>query len=199
MILVSVGCRPEVTAPAGGASRTGTPVEARAGTPSPDAEQVTGPRYVFPLRPPGVADYSQGHHDYPATDIFAPPGTRFVAVTAGVIDEVSRRDRWTPEEDDPATRGGRFVSLIGDHGVRYYGAHLSSVAPGIAAGVRVETGTLLGRVGNSGNARGISPHLHFGISHPTFPGDWEVRRGEIDPYPYLQAWRAGVDRTPSLR
>jgi len=145
-----------------------------------------------------VADYSQGHHDYPATDIFAPLGTRFVATTSGVVDELSRHDRWDPSVDDPATRGGLYVSLIGDDGVRYYGAHLSSVASGLRAGERVERGQLLGRVGDSGNARGISPHLHFGISHPTFPGDWEVRRGEVDPYSYLEAWRRGRDRTPVL-
>jgi murein DD-endopeptidase MepM/ murein hydrolase activator NlpD len=115
-----------------------------------------------------------------------------------VVDELSRHDRWDPSVDDPATRGGLYVSLIGDDGVRYYGAHLSSVASGLRAGERVERGQVLGRVGDSGNARGISPHLHFGISHPTFPGDWEVRRGEVDPYPYLKAWRRGRDRTPVL-
>lgn len=163
--------------------------------PSPEPRDLT---YAFPVRPSSVADYSQGHHDYPATDIFAPLGTRFVATTSGVVDELSRHDRWDPSVDDPATRGGLYVSLIGDDGVRYYGAHLSSVASGLRAGERVERGQLLGRVGDSGNARGISSHLHFGISHPTFPGDWEVRRGEVDPYPYLEAWRRGRDRTPVL-
>lgn len=144
------------------------------------------------------ARYGRGHHDYPATDIFAPVGTRFVAVTSGVIDEVSRRDLWDPPTDDPATRGGLFVSLIGDDGVRYYGSHLSDVAQGIEAGVRLAAGGLLGHTGRSGNARDRPPHLHFGISRPTYPGDWKVRRGEIDPFPYLEAWRRGQSLSPSL-
>ena len=53
-------------------------------------------------------------------------------------------------------------------------------------------------IGISGNAAQTSPHCHFGISHPTFPGDWEVRRGEIWPYDYLQAWMNGEDLTPVL-
>jgi peptidoglycan LD-endopeptidase LytH len=50
---------------------------------------------VFPVQPPSLADYTQGHHDYPATDIFAPEGSSFVAVTNGMVEEVSETDRWT--------------------------------------------------------------------------------------------------------
>ena len=170
----------------------GLPAPTPAVTTSPSPAPPSPPRYVFPLDPPSAASYSQGHHDYPAIDLFAPEGTRFVAVTSGVIDEVGRQDRWNPAVDDPATRGGLFVSLVGDDGVRYYGSHLSAVAPGIQAGMHVDAGALLGFVGATGNAAGKQPHLHFGISHPTHPGDWEVRRGEIDPFPYVEAWKGGV-------
>lgn len=147
--------------------------------------------HVFPLDPPEIGDYSPGGHSYPATDIFAPIGTRFVAVTSGTIQGVSLTDTWDPELNDGATRGGLSVSLIGDDGVRYYGSHLSAVADGIVGGARVEAGELLGLVGVSGNARDTPPHLHFGVSRPTALDDWEVRRGEIDPVPFLDAWRAG--------
>lgn len=89
--------------------------------------------------------------------------------------------------------------MIGDDGLRYYGSHLSEIAEDIEADVRVSAGQLLGFVGNSGNARKTSSHLHFGISTPTSPGDWAVRRGQIDPIPLLDAWRRGnVFKTPSL-
>lgn len=114
------------------------------------------------------------------------------------MDFVSYEDRWDGKVDDPATRGGLSVAIIGDDGVRYYGSHLSAIAPGIAPGVRVRAGKLLGYSGKTGNARGTSPHLHFGISHPTYPEDWEVRRGEISPYPYLQAWARGEMLRPEL-
>ncbi|NTW02953.1 MAG: M23 family metallopeptidase, partial [Oscillochloris sp.] len=103
-----------------------------------------------------------------------------------------------PAHDDAAVRGGISVALIGDDGVRYYGSHLSAVADGIDPGVRVAAGQLLGLTGNSGNARSTPPHLHFGISHPTTPDDWKVRRGEISPYPYLRAWQRGEQVTPAL-
>ncbi len=172
-----------------------TPTLAPRASPTPTARPL---HYVFPLQPPDAAWYGEYHHDYPASDIFAPEGTVFVAVTDGVIDEVSHEDRWDPASDDPSLRGGRFVSIVGDDGVRYYGSHLSAVVPWLEPGMRVAAGQLLGYVGRSGNARDTEPHLHFGLSRPTFPGDWAVRRGEIDPYPYLRAWQEGRDVTPDL-
>jgi len=156
-------------------------------------------RYVFPLEPASAADFGPTHHDYPATDIFAPEGTVVVAVTDGVVDFVSRRDTWDPATDDPAVRGGISVAIVGDDAVRYYGSHLSSVDPGIEPGVRVAAGQRLGRSGRSGNARYTDPHLHFGISHPTTPDDWAVRRGEVDPFPYLEAWRRGEPLSPVVQ
>jgi murein DD-endopeptidase MepM/ murein hydrolase activator NlpD len=80
--------------------------------------------------------------------------------------------------------------------VRYYGSHLSRVADTITPGTRVSAGQQLGRTGHSGDARFTDPHLHFGISHPTTPDDWAVRRGEIPPYEYLKAWEHGENVTP---
>ena len=65
-------------------------------------------------------------------------------------------------------------------------------------GVRVETGQLLGLTGKSGNAASTPPHVHFGISRPSTPDDWQTRRGQVSPYPYLQAWRNGEHITPEL-
>jgi murein DD-endopeptidase MepM/ murein hydrolase activator NlpD len=148
------------------------------------------PRYAFPVQN-AECRYEPYHHDYPAADIFCPVGSAFVATTDGVVDFVSKVDQWDPSTDVPAHRGGRSVALIGDDGWRYYGSHLAEVAEEIEPGVRVAAGQLLGRTGRSGNARGTPPHLHYGISHPTTPDDWQVRRGELPPYAYLQAWQRG--------
>jgi hypothetical protein len=93
-----------------------------------EAWQVPGQRYYFPIQSPAAATYGQAHHDHPATDVFAPSGATGVAVTDGVVGELSRNDRWKPDVDDPATRGGLFVSIVGEDGVRYYCSHLQSVA-----------------------------------------------------------------------
>ncbi len=147
--------------------------------------------YIFPVQPFDVTNYGEFHHDYPATDIFCPIGSKFVAPTDGVVDYVSYKDVWDPAVNDPASRGGLSVAIIGVDGVRYYGSHLSKIADGISPGVEVKAGDLLGRTGKTGDARFVDPHLHFGISHPTTPDDWETRRGEISPYKYLKAWQAG--------
>jgi murein DD-endopeptidase MepM/ murein hydrolase activator NlpD len=156
--------------------------------------------HIFPLQPTWAAGFAEGtaSHGYPATDIFAVVGTKFVAVTDGMVDFVSSKDTWDPTHDDPAVRGGLSVAIIGDDGLRYYGSHLSAIAKGIVPGVRVKAGQLLGLVGNSGDARTTLSHLHFGISRPTTPEDWKARRGQVDPFPYLQAWRDGHNVTPPL-
>jgi murein DD-endopeptidase MepM/ murein hydrolase activator NlpD len=135
------------------------------------------------------------HHDYPATDIFAPVGCRFVSPVAGTVDEVSTVDRWDPKTDLGAYRGGLSISVIGVDGVRYYGSHLSAVY--VHPGEHVTPGTLIGRTGKSGDARYTPSHLHFGISWPTRHGVWWVRRGELYPWPYLDSWRVGGSRSPA--
>lgn len=166
--------------------------------PSPTASVQAQARHVFPVQSDGKISYGRFHHDYPAADIFCPAGSIFVAVTDGVVDFVSRVDTWDPKVNDGATRGGLAVAIVGDDGVRYYGSHLSQVADGIVPGARVSAGQQLGLTGKSGDARFVDPHLHFGISHPSAPDDWEARRGEIAPYEYLRAWQRGEEMTPAL-
>lgn len=152
--------------------------------------------YRFPVKGCHVS-YSHYHHDYPATDIFAARGCKFVSPVNGRVDEVGRHDHWSPRTNKGAERGGLFVSIVGVDGVRYYGSHLEKVVPGIRRGLIVKRGELLGRVGNTGDARGIATHLHFGISWTTPRHIWWVRRGEVYPWPFLDAWRAGnVHKSP---
>ncbi|HEY3106514.1 MAG TPA: peptidoglycan DD-metalloendopeptidase family protein [Gaiellaceae bacterium] len=53
-----------------------------------------------------------------------------------------------------------------------------SYAPGLVNGQRVRRGQLVGYVGDSGDANGLQPHLHFEVRTPTGRA--------IDPYPYLR-------------
>jgi hypothetical protein len=163
---------------------------------TPIAPAQSAPKYVFPIV--GCAQtYAHSHHNYPATDILTKIGCKFVAPTSGTVDEVNRIDKFTWKTNLGSQRGGISISIIGDDGVRYYGSHLSKIATGINPGVHVATGQLLGFVGNSGDARGTASHVHFGISWPTRKGIWWVRRGEIYPWRYLDAWKAGKDVSPA--
>ena len=74
-------------------------------------------------------------------------------------------DPWVPKVDDPATRGGKYVSMVGDDGVRYYFAHLDIRCRDGRANA-VEAGDPLGVMGQTGNARNSACHTHFGISWP---------------------------------
>ena len=153
------------------------------------------PLYKFPIQGCKYT-YAKSHHDYPATDILAKKGCDFVSPTAGVIDEVNRIDRFTWKTNLGADRGGLYVSIVGDDGVRYYGSHLSFISPEIEPGFRVSAGDIIGKTGSSGDAKGTTPHVHFGISWPTTNGIWWVRRGELYPWKYLDAWRADRDLNP---
>ena len=186
----------------GSGGRPATSSSARATKSSGAAATSTTARkpshYVFPVQPVASCNvhYGHFHHDYPATDIFSKKGCRFVASTDGVVTEVSRTDRWDSATDLGAVRGGRSVAMLGDDGVRYYGSHLERVDDAVGPGKRVRAGQLLGLIGNSGDARFVPTHLHFGLSWPTRTGIWWVRRGMVYPWPFLDSWRAGGNRSP---
>lgn len=163
---------------------------------SPSPLASAAPIYTFPIEGCSVK-YARAHHNYPATDILTKKGCKFVATTSGVIDEVNRVDKWSGKTNRGADRGGLFVSMVGDDGVRYYGSHLSRVAKGIEPGARVAVGDVLGFVGATGDARGTASHVHYGISWPTSEGIWWVRRGEVFPWKYLDAWKIGKDLSPA--
>jgi murein DD-endopeptidase MepM/ murein hydrolase activator NlpD len=162
------------------------------------APASAAPNYVFPVADCAV-NYARAHHDYAATDILAKKGCKFVSPVNGVIDEVNRIDLWSGKTNLGIDRGGLYVSVIGEDGVRYYGSHLISVVASIQPGVAVKAGQILGKVGSTGSARGTAPHLHFGISWPTpsQPNVWWVRRGVVLPWKYLDAWKAGKDLSPA--
>ncbi len=104
-------------------------------------------------------------HRHQGQDIFARRGTPVLSGTDGVVVRLSQ-----------AGIGGNAVSVLGAGGRIYYYAHLLRFAPGIAPGSPVNLDTLLGYVGNTGNARTTPPHLHFGIYGPN---------GAINPLPLL--------------
>ena len=89
-------------------------------------EAHAAPTYTFPISDCKVS-YARAHHNYPATDILTKTGCPFVAPTSGTIDEVNRIDTFSWKTNKGADRGGLFVSIIGDDGVRYYGSHLSKI------------------------------------------------------------------------
>ncbi|MCU1386867.1 MAG: Glycyl-glycine endopeptidase [Ilumatobacteraceae bacterium] len=151
--------------------------------------------YGLPVPAGGPIGYAHEHHDYPASDVFAGGcGSPIIAPVNGVILEARRTDSWVASVDNPATRGGRSVTILGDDGVRYYLAHFQAITDGIEPGVRVTIGQSLGQMGMSGKAGAC--HVHFAISPPCPGQEWAVRRGVIWPWKYLDSWRKGEQLSP---
>ncbi len=167
---------------------TAPPAATVSAPPAPDAART----FTFPSASSSTS-YDSTHHDYPAADMFAACGTPALAVTDGVIEDVSTTDEWDSASNDPATRSGLFVALVDARGVRYYSSHLASV--GVAPGQAVAEGEQIGTVGDTGNAAGSGCHIHFGLSPACLTG-WQNRRGLTYPQPFLDDWRSGGDSDP---
>lgn len=127
--------------------------------------------YVFPVRGRDSAAVRSrfgasrdgGRRSHKGVDIFAPRGTPVLASRTGVIRKVANRGL-----------GGKQVWLHSEDGMRFYYAHLDRIE--VKSGQRVRAGEVLGTVGTTGNARGMSPHLHFGVYLPNV--------GAVDPLRY---------------
>ena len=146
------------------------------------------PRLIFPVV--GETTYfddfgaprAGGSHQ--ANDLLAERHAPAVAVEAGTV------KFWTT-----SWAAGCMLYLYGKSGTTYLYIHLNNdltakndnrgkcvagtaYAPGLKSGAKVAAGELIGYVGDSGDANGIHPHLHFEIH----PNDGAA----VDPYPYLK-------------
>jgi hypothetical protein len=149
------------------------------------------PTLVFPVL--GDATYiddfgdprGQGRHE--GNDIMAPRRALALAAEGGTV------KFWTT-----SSRAGCMLYLEGTSGTEYLYVHLNNdltsendnqgtCVPGVAymkglkSGARVLAGEPIGYVGDSGDADGIHPHLHFEV-HPN-------GGGAVSPYPYLRKAR----------
>ena len=122
--------------------------------------------WVCPV--PGAVFYNDwgfprsGGRFHEGNDLFADRGTPVVAPVSGALQV----------KNGPV--GGLQFRLYGDDGVTYIGSHLDSAIES----QYVTAGTPIGGVGDSGNAIGANPHLHFEM-HP----DDGL---SVNPYPVLK-------------
>jgi len=145
--------------------------------------KLTAGGYVFPVYGPSAftdtfqaarAHVSGGWHH--GDDIFAPLGAPVLACASGTVFSVG----WN------AVGGNRFWLRDGQGNLFYY-AHLSAFTPLAVNGNKVNAGDVLGFVGNTGDAQGTPPHLHFelhpvGLLHLGYDG-------VVNPTSYLLAWK----------
>ena len=132
--------------------------------------------FVFPVGDPHTFGDSFGaprmmgtgyEHAHQGTDIMAPAGTPLFACERGLITRMGTD-----------VLGGTKIWVKGESGTYYYYAHLSAFADGMHDGKVVEAGDVIGYVGDTGNAKGGAPHLHFEIRPDGGP--------PVNPYPLLK-------------
>ena len=110
-----------------------------------------------------------------ATDLLAPKGTKLYAARAGTVCFITGYDAAPPSY-------GVMVTICGDDGRKYDYIHVNNdtpgtddalggpefaFAPGLARGGSVRRGQWIATMGDSGNAEGTTPHLHFEIEDPS--------------------------------
>lgn len=109
-------------------------------------------------------------HTHEGDDIFAAFNTPIRAPFDGVMRQSS----------DPL--GGIAVYLTQPDGTFFYICHLIGYPPDVVSGTTVTQGTVIGLVGDTGDAKGGAPHAHFEI-HPK-------GGAAINPKPILDGWLA---------
>src|SRR3954470_24317846 len=146
------------------------------------------PQLLFPVV--GAVTYTNDFGDpraggtHQGNDLLGTKRAPVVAVEDGTV------KFWTT-----SANAGCMLYLHGDSGTTYQYIHLNndltagndnkgkcvagvSYAPGLVDGQHVEAGQSIGYLGDSGDANGIHPHLHFEV-HP--------KGGKaVTPFPYLQ-------------
>ncbi|MGH8945262.1 MAG: LysM peptidoglycan-binding domain-containing protein [Acidimicrobiia bacterium] len=115
----------------------------------------TGARWQCPV--PGASFFNDwgfprggGARYHEGNDLFTSHGAPVYAPVSGNVSQIE------------GTIGGKQFILEGNDGVRYIGSHMSDYG----SSGQVGTGQIIGYIGTTGNARGTSPHLHFGMSDP---------------------------------
>ena len=109
-----------------------------------------------------------------ALDIMAPTGTPVIAVADGKVVKLfqSKPGGLTVYQFDPSEQ------------FAYYYAHLDRYADGIAEGMDVKRGTVIGYVGVTGNSDPNAPHLHFAVVALTAEKQW-WKGTPINPFPLM--------------
>lgn len=129
-----------------------------------------------------------------ATDLFAPAGSAVYAARAG-------RVVWAPESEQWGA--GFALQILGDDDRTYAYYHLGpaggrrgqAIVSSIKLGSFVKRGQRIGVVGDSGNAAGGSPHLHFEIHDGRLRDPYGGNR--LNPYPSLLAAQGRRPQRPS--
>ncbi len=104
-----------------------------------------------------------GGRSHAGNDLFAAKGTPVYAPVSGRVEQAN------------GSISGRAVRIFDSSGGYWYVAHLN----GFGKAGNVSAGDIVGYVGDSGNARGSSPHAHVEYR--------DSRRVAINPYPILRA------------
>lgn len=123
--------------------------------------------------------YGPGFRFHLGTDVFAAYGTPVRAPVDGIARSAQ------------GGLGGLTVKVFMPDGTYFYLAHLAGLVDGFVDGMTVQTGDIVGYVGDSGNARGGAPHVHLGI--------YPLGGAPIDPKPILDHFLAEAQaRIPEL-
>lgn len=117
--------------------------------------------------------YRVGRRVHQAIDIMRPSGTPLYACVDGFVERIQT-----------SRLGGKSIYISDpERRYRFFYAHLSGYADGVTEGMPVTRGTLLGYVGNTGNARFTGPHLHLQIMSQS---------STVNPYPLLHGMLEGI-------
>lgn len=150
----------------------------------PVKHNIKGEEISEEIKPTNIGHFSskpiyrsvdKKHRPHWGVDLAAPKGSPVYPIAPGIV--------FSAQDQDVGPAGKHLYIVHEDGAVVSKYSHLDSV--NVNKDQKVSYNTIIGGVGDTGNAKGTSPHLHYEVSVPGEKGVEAFQAGKLQEFKYM--------------